>query len=199
MKKAFFAAAVFAVATLSATLFGAEIKKIPILWKAKTEEPKKFQIAAFGFLEDKEDVIFAFQIKDAAELIKLKSYLSQYYNADNDVNTGRFPKNLGIDLQINGRIYEGANFQPMTWNNENKATNLKVKRGDRDFLRKGDVIYFILSKEVLGDLKFKPQFIIEAGIFIDGKYEGPKPVGIPARTAVDTARTFGEFEMPEPK
>ena len=199
MKKTFFASALFAAVMMSASFLCAETKKVPILWKTKTAEPAKFQIVAFGFLEDKEDVIFAFQVKDVAELIKLKSYLSQYYNADNDLNTGRFPKNLGIDLQINGRIYEGANFQPMTWNNENKATDLKVKRGDRDFLRKGDVIFYILSKEVLGELKFKPQFTIEAGFFIDGKYEGPKPVGIPARTAVDTARTFGEFEMPEPK
>ena len=199
MKKTFFTVSLLAAVMMSFSLHSAETKKIPILWKAKAAMPAKFQIVAFGFLEDKEDVIFAYQIKDVAELMKLNSYLSQYYNADNDRNTGRYPKALGIDLQINGRLKGGTDFQPMTWNSENKATTLKTKRTDKDFVRKGDVIFFILSKEVLGDLKFKPQFRIEASFFIDGKYDGPKPIGIPGNTAVDTTKPLGEFEMPEPK
>ncbi|MBP5182136.1 MAG: hypothetical protein J6331_03800 [Lentisphaeria bacterium] len=197
MKKTLFAAALFAAAMATSALFGAETKKIPILWKAKTEEPAKFQIVAFGFLDDKEDVIFAFQIKDAAELMKLDSHLSQYYNLDNDIKTGRFPRNLGVDLQINGRIREGDNFAPIRWNAENKATDLKTVKGDKAFVRNGDVIFYILSKEALGDLKFKPQFRVNASFYVKNLKTPPK--GIPGHVPVDTTKPLGEFEMPEPK
>ena len=74
MKKTFFTVSLLAAVMMSFSLHSAETKKIPILWKAKAAMPAKFQIVAFGFLEDKEDVIFAYQIKDVAELMKLKSY-----------------------------------------------------------------------------------------------------------------------------
>ena len=101
-----FIAVLFTAVMLTASMLSAQTKKIPILWKAKTAAPAKFQVMAFGFLDDKEDVIFAYQIKDLAELMKMDSHLSQYFNTDNNINTGRFPKSQGIDLQINGRIRE---------------------------------------------------------------------------------------------
>ncbi|MBR2905380.1 MAG: hypothetical protein IKC08_05725 [Lentisphaeria bacterium] len=197
MKKTFFTAALFAAVMLTASLLSAQTKKIPILWKAKTTAPAKFQIMAFGYLNDKDDVIFAYQIKDLAELMKLDSHLSQYFNTDNDINTGRFPKNQGVDLQINGRIRDKANFGPIKWDVNNKSTNLPAMKGEKAFVQNGDVIFFIISKGVLESIKFTPQFKINAGYYIKGMKKAP--AAIPGYHLVDTAKTFGTFDMPEPK
>ncbi|MBR2365376.1 MAG: hypothetical protein IKA79_09245 [Lentisphaeria bacterium] len=197
MKKTFFTAAIFAAVLLTASMLSAQTKKVPILWKAKTDAPAKFQIVAFGYLNDKDDVIFAYQIKDLAELMKLDSHLSQYFNADNDVNTGRFPKSQGVDLQINGRIRDKASFGPIKWDASNKATALSAMKGEKAFVQNGDVIFYIISKGVLGDIKFTPQFKINAGYYIKGMKKAP--AAIPGYHLVDVNKTFGEFEMPEPK
>lgn len=197
MKKTFFTAILFAAVMLTASLLSAQTKKIPILWKTKTAAPAKFQIVAFGYLNDKDDVIFAYQIKDLAELMKMDSHLSQYFNTDNDINTGRFPKNVGIDLQINGRIRDKANFGPIRWDAQNKSHNLPVMKGEKAFAQNGDVIFFVISKGALEGIKFTPQFKINAGYYVKGMKKAP--AALPGYHLVDTAKTFGTFDMPEPK
>lgn len=197
MKKTFFTAILFAAVMLTASLLSAQTKKIPILWKAKTAAPAKFQITAFGYLNDKDDVIFAYQIKDLAELMKMDSHLSQYFNTDNDINTGRFPKNVGIDLQINGRIRDKANFGPIKWDANNKSSNLPAMKGEKAFAQNGDVIFFVISKGALEGIKFTPQFKINAGYYVKGMKKAP--AALPGYHLVDTAKTFGTFDMPEPK
>ena len=197
MKKTLFIAVLFTAVMLTASMLSAQTKKIPILWKAKTAAPAKFQVMAFGFLDDKEDVIFAYQIKDLAELMKMDSHLSQYFNTDNNINTGRFPKSQGIDLQINGRIRDKANFGPMKWDANNKSTALEAMKGEKAFVQNGDVIFYIISKGVLEDVKFAPQFKINAGYYIKGMAKSP--LAIPGHNLVDLKKTFGTFDMPEPK
>lgn len=179
---------------LSSAMLCAQAKKVPILWKTKDAAPAKFQITAFGFLDEKDDVIFAYEIKNFAELIKLDSHLSQYYNADNDVKTGRFPNNLGIDLQINGRFKSGTAYGPMKWNSQGKATQLPAMKGEKLFLVNGDVVFYVISKQVLGDIKFKPQFRVGASFYVKGMKKNPK--AIHGSVWVDTTKVLGNFEMP---
>ncbi len=197
MKKTLFTAALFAAVMLTASMLSAQTKKIPVLWKTKTAAPAKFQVLAFGYLNDKDDVIFAYQIKDLAELMKLDSHLSQYFNTDNDLTTGRFPRNQGIDLQINGRIRDKAAFTPIRWDANNKPSDLTAMKGEKAFVQNGDVIFYIISKGVLGDIKFTPQFKINAGYYIKGMKKAP--AAIPGYNLVDVNKTFGTFDMPEPK
>lgn len=187
----------FLLLVLSSAMLCAQAKKIPILWKTKDAAPAKFQLTAFGFLNDKEDVIFAYEIKNFAEFVKLDSHLSQYYNADNDVKTGRFPNNLGIDLQINGRLKSRTAYDLLKWNTQGKATNLPAMKGEKLFLTKGDVVFYVISKQVLGDIKFKPQFRIGASFYVKGMKKNPKAIS--GSVWVDTTKALGNFEMPAVK
>ena len=197
MKKTLFTSALFVAVMLTASLLSAQTKKIPILWKATPDASAKFQVLAFGYLNDKDDVIFAYQIKNLAELMKLDSHLSQYFNADNDLKTGRFPNSQGIDMQINGRLRDKTAFIPIKWDANNKPSDLTAMKGEKAFVQNGDVIFYIISKGVLGDIKFAPQFKINAGFYIKGM--NPSPKAIPGQNLVDVNKTFGTFDMPEPK
>lgn len=197
MKKSFFTVSLFALVLLTGSLLCAQTKKIPILWKTKDAAPAKFQLLAFGYLNDKDDVIFAFEINNLEEFMKLDSHLSQYYNADNDVKTGRFPNSLGVDLQINGRLKSKQHFGPLKWTSQTKYKNLPGLKGEKAFAQKGNVVFYILSKQMLDGIVFKPQFSIGASFYVKGMKPAPK--GISGSVKVDTAKVLGNFEMPELK
>ena len=99
MKKLFFAVSAFA-AMAGMLLSGAE--RVPLLWENTKTPYRDFQTYAFGFLEERNEYTFVFQIKNLPGFLeKERPFITCYFNSDNDVMTGLYPEKGGWDLQFN--------------------------------------------------------------------------------------------------
>jgi len=148
------------VAAVSLTgLLYAESVSIPVLWKSKTfTEAKTGELQAFGFYENQDTVVLAFQVKDLPALIaKPKSYMSFYADADDNLETGRYKNNLGWDFQIN-MILTRKGVLSMIKYTDDKSAPKELSRVGSTVSSNGDMLYVTMPKKALSGIAFKPQF-----------------------------------------
>ena len=133
----------------------AESMDIPVLYRNPTEV-KAGQLQAFGFYENETRIVLAFQIKDLPTTMQQpKAALSFYADTDNDLMTGRYPKALGWDFQINVMLNRKSAVM-MKWNGS-KAENFNVK-GKYAVSSDGDTLYITFPKSAVPGIEFKEQF-----------------------------------------
>ncbi len=146
----------FLLASLAVSgILHAESVDIPVLYR-NPAEVKAGQLQAFGFYENDTRIVLAFQIKDLQETMQQpKAALSFYADTDNDLMTGRYPKALGWDFQINVMLNRKSAVM-MKWNG-NKAENYNVK-GKYAVSSDGDTLYITFPKSAVPGIEFKEQF-----------------------------------------
>lgn len=152
-------------------LTGAE-KRIPVVWKSSGRSYKNFQTYAFGFLEEKEWYRFVFQIKNLPEFLKKeRPFLTCYFNADNNENTGLYSGSCGWDLQFNLDLKRNtvAFLVWVTQVDESKDKR-KIRRdflessrsfakGEFSIYQKDDQLFISLKKNVyFKNIRFKNKF-----------------------------------------
>ena len=151
----------FLLAALAVSgILHAESVDIPVLYRNPAEEVKTGQLQSFGFYENETRIVLAFQIKDLKKVMEdPKRALSFYADTDDDLMTGRYPKNLGWDFQINVML-KRKSVVMMKWNG-NKAENLPVK-GKYAVSSDGDVLYITFLKSAVPGIEFRQQFKFRA-------------------------------------
>ena len=133
----------------------AESVDIPVLYR-NPAEAKTGQLQAFGFYENDMRIVLAFQINDLQKTMQQpKAALSFYADTDNDLMTGRYPKALGWDFQINVMLNRKSAGM-MKWNG-GKAENFSVK-GKYAISSDGDMLYISFLKSAVPGIEFKEQF-----------------------------------------
>ena len=143
-----------ALLAVSATLH-AESVDIPVLYR-NPAEVKAGQLQAFGFYENDTRIVLAFQIKDLQKTMQQpKASLSFYADIDNDLTTGRYPKALGWDFQINVMLNRKSAVM-LKWNGNN-AENFNVT-GKYAISSDGDTLYITFRKSAVPGIEFKEQF-----------------------------------------
>jgi hypothetical protein len=105
-------------------LSAAEVK-VPVYYQRKGNV-KDFQIAKAGYLKDKDQYVFAFEIKNLAAFVKGDSSLALYWICDGDKNTGRYPGRQGVDLQFNLNLKRNT-LQIIRWQDDKVRTNLPCR------------------------------------------------------------------------
>ena len=99
MKKCSLLISIFCILTLTAV----EIQ-VPVRWKA-SQEVSDYRVSEIGVSRKNDKFILAVRIKNLNALIQHRFLAGVYLNTDNDINTGRFPGQSGIDLQFNSDVY----------------------------------------------------------------------------------------------
>jgi len=147
----------FLLAALAVSgILHAESVDIPVLYRNPAEEVKTGQLQSFGFYENETRIVLAFQIKDLKKVMEdPKRALSFYADTDDDLMTGRYPKNLGWDFQINVMLNRKSAVM-MKWNGS-KAENFNVK-GKYAVSSDGDTLYITFPKSAVPGIEFKEQF-----------------------------------------
>lgn len=134
----------------------AETIEIPILYRNPTEV-KTGQLQAFGFYENDTRIVLAFQIRDLQKVMKTpKSSLSFYADTDNDLMTGRYPKALGWDFQMNVLLSRKIVSTMIKWDGE-KGQNFSV-RGQYTLVVTGDLLFVSVRKSAIHGIEFKEEF-----------------------------------------
>ena len=146
----------FLLASLAVSgILHAESVDIPVLYR-NPAEVKAGQLQAFGFYENDSRIVLAFEIKDLPTIMQQpKAALSFYADTDDDLVTGRYPKNLGWDFQINVMLNRKSAVM-MKWNGS-KAENFNVK-GKYAVSSDGDTLYITFPKSAVPGIEFKEQF-----------------------------------------
>lgn len=187
MKKSFLTLALLAGTILS--LSAADLK-LPIYWKAKiSKTPGKYQTLAFAYKADKENMYFAYQIHELGDLIREDNpTMACYFNTDNDIKTGRFPKACGWDMQFNIRLH--LNTPAVVRWIGNKGITVKYKKGEVTTRISGDIYLITIKKSVLKDFTFKDKMVARA--FQGYKNQKIKIVGM-ERGIVTAGKNLGEL------
>lgn len=151
----------FLLASLAVSgILHAESVDIPVLYRNPAEEVKAGQLQAFGFYENETRIILAFQIIDLQKVMEdSKSAMSFYADTDDDLTTGRYPKNLGWDFQINVMLKRKSAVM-MKWTGS-KAENFNIK-GKYTVSSDGDVLYITFLKSAVPGIEFRQQFKFRA-------------------------------------
>lgn len=148
---------VTAAAVLSGMLY-AESVSIPVLYRNPAEEVKPGQLQAFGFYENKDLIVLAFQIKDLESFAaKPKTYMSFYADVDDDLMTGRYPKALGWDFQINMILTRKAVLSLLKYKDAKSPAENLSRRGSTVSIC-GDMLFVSIPKSALAGIEFKEQF-----------------------------------------
>lgn len=169
----------FLLASLTVSgVLHAESVDIPVLYKNQAPEVKTGQLQAFGLYENDTRIVLAFQIKDLETVMKnKKAVMSFYADTDCDLETGRFPKALGWDFQINMNLYWRAATGMMKWNG-NEAQDFNVK-GKYRLSAKGDMLYITILKSAIPEIEFKEQFRFRTLQLRENQYvDKKKPDGV---------------------
>ena len=152
--KFFFTASVL----MAAVMLKAESVDIPVLYRNPAKEAKSGQLQAFGFYENQDRIVLAFQIIDLPALVaKPKSYMSFFADADDNLETGRYAKSLGWDFQINMILTRKAVLSML----KHKGDNVKYQELSRKgctVTTDGDMLYVTFPKSGLDGIEFKQQF-----------------------------------------
>ena len=148
----------FLLAALAVSgILNAESVEIPVLFR-NPSEVKTGELQAFGFYESKTFIVLAFQIKDLqAFASKPKTYMGFYADVDNDLMTGRFPKALGWDFQINLILTRKAVLSLLKYKDA-KSPAKELSRQGSTVSISGNTLFVAIPKNVLAGIKFKEQF-----------------------------------------
>lgn len=149
---------IFLLAVLAASgILNAESVEVPVLYR-NPSEVKAGQLQAFGFFENENLVVFAFQIKDLQTFAaKPKTYMSFYADVDDDLMTGRFPKALGWDFQINLILTRKAVLSLLKYTDAKSPAKELSRRGSTVSIS-GDMLFVSVPKSALVGIEFKEQF-----------------------------------------
>lgn len=189
MKKTIFAVCLFLTMT-GLMLSGAE-KRVPVMWKSSVRPPyKNFQTYAFGFLGEAKEYTFVFQIKNLAGFLQSeRPFLTCYFNADNDAQTGLFPKKCGWDLQFNLDLKRN-NLAAMFWRRESLESTYSFAQGEFLVYQQDDLLFLTVQKNVyFKNIRFGRNFTF-AQLLASPDLDGKK-----TRSMVETPQqtTSGEF------
>ena len=145
------------LAALTASgILHAESVDIPVLYR-NPAEVKTGQLQAFGFYENDTRIVLAFQIKDLQKVIEdPKISLSFYADTDNDLMTGRYPKALGWDFQMNVLLGRKIVSTMIKWDGD-KGQNFTI-RGQYTLTITGDLLFVSIRKSAIPGIEFKEQF-----------------------------------------
>ena len=125
---------------------------IPQLW-ARRSTPQNFQVINSGFLHQLDKYYIALTIKNLPQFIQGNGSISLYWNFDNNLATGRFPKSQGIDLQINLNLKNNSP-QIFHWLDQKKRKTISFDSNNFSYVICEDKIVFTLDKSLLKELKF---------------------------------------------
>ena len=148
----------FLLAALAVSgILNAESVEVPVLYR-NPSEVKAGQLQAFGFYENETLIVFAFQIKDLQDFAaKPKTYMSFYADVDDDLMTGRFPKAMGWDFQINLILTRKAVLSLLKYSDAKSPAKELSRRGSTVSIS-GDLLFVSIPKSVLTGIEFKEQF-----------------------------------------
>jgi hypothetical protein len=148
----------FLLAALAVSgILNAESVDIPVLYR-NPAEVKTGELHAFGFYENKNLIVLAFQIKDLqAFASKPKTYMSFYADVDDDLMTGRYPKALGWDFQVNLILTRKAVLSLLKYKDAKSPAEDLTRRGSTVSIS-GNTLFISIPKSALAGIKFKEQF-----------------------------------------
>ncbi len=133
-----------------------------------------YSVTQLGFYQDGDRIVFAVEVKDLAALAKnSKPYMSVYFDTDNNIVTGRFPRSSGYDYQLNINVRLGS-LDMMTWS-DGKQTPLPAKRSEYAVSKVGNVIFVCIPKSKIPGVTFAQVFRMNVRFSVDGKGYGMKP------------------------
>lgn len=152
MKKCSLLISIFCILTLTAV----EIQ-VPVRWKA-SQEVSDYRVSEIGVSRKNDKFILAVRIKNLNALIQHRFLAGVYLNTDNDINTGRFPGQSGIDLQFNSDVYSRT-MGGIDWQG-NKRLPLTLYEDDYLIETAGDVLYLVVRAEALKNIQFSERMMI---------------------------------------
>jgi len=147
-------------------LSAAEIK-VPVFYQRKGNV-KDFQIAKAGYLADKDQYIFALEIKNLPEFFKGDSSIALYWICDGDKNTGRYPGRQGVDLQFNLNLKRNT-LQVISWQDDKVRTNLPCSAEEWGLKINGDELFLIVDSKVLANEKIMENSHMQINLYCNGK------------------------------
>ncbi|MBQ9087146.1 MAG: hypothetical protein IJY46_00030 [Lentisphaeria bacterium] len=147
MRKLLFSVAVLLICPV---LAGADAVQIRQIWKRKKNVHHHQVIKAAGFFHDAEKTIFAFQIDGLEESAAAGQVVTLYWNADNNLMSGRFSGKSGFDFQLNINLGKKV-YDLFHWNGDSRS-NL-VSKNKNGFQINGNMIIVTLQSALLDEVK----------------------------------------------
>ncbi len=166
MKKLLFAVAALLICPI---LAGADTVQIRQIWKRKKNARPGQVIRAAGFFHDKEKTIFAIQIAGLEKSASAGKSVTLYWNADNNLKSGRFSGKSGFDFQLN--INPGKKLYDFFHWNGNSRSDL-VSKSRNGIQLKGDMIIVTLQSALLDGVKLADKSAFRIVSYADKKTDG---------------------------
>ncbi len=163
MKKLLFAVAALLICPI---LAGADTVQIRQIWKRKKNARPGQVIRAAGFFHDKEKTIFAIQIAGLEKSASAGKSVTLYWNADNNLKSGRFSGKSGFDFQLN--INPGKKLYDFFHWNGNSRSDL-VSKSRNGIQLKGDMIIVTLQSALLDGVKLADKSAFRIVSYADKK------------------------------
>lgn len=163
MKKLLFAVAALLICPI---LAGADTVQIRQIWKRKKNARPGQVIRAAGFFHDKEKTIFAIQIAGLEKSASAGKSVTLYWNADNNLKSGRFPGKSGFDFQLNINLDKKL-YDFFHWNGNSRSDLVSKSRNGIQL--KGDMIIVTLQSALLDGVKLADKSAFRIVSYADKK------------------------------
>ena len=147
MKKLLFSVTALLICPL---LTGADTVQIRQIWKRTKNAHPDQVIQAAGFFHDTEKTIFAIQIAGLEKYASGSHSVTLYWNADNNLMSGRFPGKSGFDFQLNINLDKKL-YDFFHWHGDSRSD--LVCKSRNGLLIKGNMIIVSLQSALLDEVK----------------------------------------------
>ena len=125
---------------------------VPVRWKCGEENFQSGRFRSIGFFQDETKYVFGF----TGPVCRPGASILIYWNCDGDSRTGRFPKSLGVDLQLNVNL-EKKNIQAILWENDRSKRQMTLYEDDFLIEETSGVLFLALRAEALKQVKIAEQ------------------------------------------